>query len=123
MVCNVHRRALRHDSVSADYPPPRTVFVRYRAHFHAVMRMPKAPANLHWLLHHDAMWGVVIHNENNVQISCQKHSFGEVCAFSLIGVLWVEYSWGIRGVFMGYSYVSVMYRLCVGYVSVTYRRI
>ena len=31
------------------------------------------------------------------------------------------YSWGIHGVFMGYSYVSVMYRLCVGYVSVMYR--
>ena len=73
-------------------PPARTVFVRYSAHFHAVMRMLKAPANLHWLLHYDAMWVVVIHNENNVQKSCQKHSFGDVCAFSLIGVLWVGYS-------------------------------
>ena len=27
------------------------------------------------------------------------------------------YSWDIRGVFTGYTYVSVMYRLCVGYVS------
>ena len=25
--------------------------------------------------------------------------------------------WDIRGVFMGYSYVSGMYRVCVGYVS------
>ena len=31
------------------------------------------------------------------------------------------YSRDIRGVFTGYSYVSVMYRLCVGYVSVMYR--
>ena len=31
------------------------------------------------------------------------------------------YSWGIHGVFMGYSYVSVMYRLCIGYVSVMCR--
>ena len=27
------------------------------------------------------------------------------------------YSWDIHGVFMGYSYVSVMYRLCVGNVT------
>ena len=32
------------------------------------------------------------------------------------------YSWGIHGVFMGYSYVSVMYRLCIGYVSVMCRK-
>ena len=102
-------------------PPARTVFVRYSAHFHAVMRMLKAPANLHWLLHYDAMWEVVIHNENNLQISCQKYSSGEVCAVSLIGVLWVEYSWGIRGVFMGYSWDIRMYRVCVGYVSGMYR--
>ena len=31
------------------------------------------------------------------------------------------YSRSIRRVFMGYSYVSVMCRLCVGYVSVMYR--
>ena len=31
------------------------------------------------------------------------------------------YSLDIRGVFTGYSYVSVMYRLCLGYVSVIYR--
>lgn len=53
-------------------PPARTVLVRYSAHFHAVMRMLKAPANLHWLLGCDAMWVVVIHNENNVQKSCQN---------------------------------------------------
>ena len=53
-------------------PPARTVLVRYSAHFHAVMRMLKAPTNLHWLLHHDAMWVVVIHNENNAQKSCQN---------------------------------------------------
>ena len=33
------------------------------------------------------------------------------------------YSLGIHGVFMGYSYVSVMYRLCIGYVSVMRRSI
>ena len=33
-----------------------------------------------------------------------------------IGVF-MGYSRSIRGVFTGYSYVSVMYRLCVGYVS------
>jgi len=87
------------------------------------MRTRKAPANLHWLLHHDAMWEVVIHSENNAQKSCQKHSSGDVCAFSLIGVLWVGYSWGIHGVFMGYTYVSVMCRLCIGYVSVKRRNI
>ena len=27
------------------------------------------------------------------------------------------YSWGIRRVFVGYTYVSVMCRLCIGYVS------
>ena len=27
------------------------------------------------------------------------------------------YSWGIHGVFIGYTYVSVMYRLCVGYAT------
>ena len=27
------------------------------------------------------------------------------------------YSWGIRGVFMGYTYVSGMCRVCIGYVS------
>ena len=31
------------------------------------------------------------------------------------------YSRGIRGVFTEYSYVSVMCRLCIGYVSVIYR--
>ena len=33
------------------------------------------------------------------------------------------YSRSIRRVFMGYSYVSVMCRLCIGYVSVMYRNI
>ena len=31
------------------------------------------------------------------------------------------YSWDIHRVFMGYTYVSVMCRLCIGYVSVTFR--
>ena len=29
----------------------------------------------------------------------------------------VGYSWGIHGVFMGYTYVSGMCRVCIGYVS------
>ena len=33
------------------------------------------------------------------------------------------YSWGIHGVFMGYTYVSGMYRVCIGYVSGIYRNI
>ena len=37
-----------------------------------------------------------------------------------IGVF-MGYSRSIRGVFTGYSYVSVMCRLCIGYVSVMYR--
>ena len=35
----------------------------------------------------------------------------------------IEYSRDIRGVFTGYSYVSVMCRLCIGYASVMYRNI
>ena len=31
------------------------------------------------------------------------------------------YTQGIHGVFMGYTYVSGMYRVCVGYVSGMYR--
>ena len=34
----------------------------------------------------------------------------------------VEYTRSIRGVFIGYTYVSVMCRLCIGYVSGTRRR-
>ena len=37
-----------------------------------------------------------------------------------IGVF-IGYSRSIRGIFTGYSYVSVMCRLCIGYVSVMYR--
>ena len=33
------------------------------------------------------------------------------------------YSWGIHGVFMGYTYVSGMCRVCIGYVSGMYRNI
>ena len=29
----------------------------------------------------------------------------------------MAYTWGIRGVFMGYTYVSGMCRVCIGYVS------
>ena len=40
---------------------------------------------------------------------------------SLIAVFLEEYSWGIRGVFVGYSWDIRMYRVCVGYVSGMYR--
>ena len=33
----------------------------------------------------------------------------------------MAYTWDIRGVFMGYTYVSGMCRVCVGYVSGMYR--
>ena len=36
--------------------------------------------------------------------------------------VFVGYSWGIRRVFMGYTYVSGMCRVCIGYVSGMYRR-
>ena len=39
---------------------------------------------------------------------------------SPIGEVFVDYSRTIHRIFMGYSYVSVMYRVCVGYVSVVY---
>ena len=39
----------------------------------------------------------------------------------MLGVF-TGYTWGIRGVFMGYSYVSGMCRVCIGYVSGKYRR-
>ena len=36
--------------------------------------------------------------------------------FLVLGIF-VEYLWDIHGVFICIGYVSVMYRLCVGYVS------
>ena len=38
----------------------------------------------------------------------------------LVGAL--VYSWGIRGVFTEYTYVSGMCRVCIGYVSGKCRR-
>ena len=40
---------------------------------------------------------------------------------SLIAVFLEGYLWGIRGVFVGYSWDIRMYRVCVGYVSGMYR--
>ena len=34
--------------------------------------------------------------------------------------VFMGYTRGIRGVFMGYTYVSGMYRVCIGYVSGIY---
>ena len=39
------------------------------------------------------------------------------------GGVFVGYSRGIHGVFMGYTYVSGMCRVCIGYVSGMYRNI
>ena len=39
------------------------------------------------------------------------------------GEVFVGYSRGIHGVFMGYTYVSGMFRECIGYVSGMYRKI
>ena len=35
----------------------------------------------------------------------------------------MEYTWGIYRVFIGYTYVSGMCRVCVGYLSEKYREI
>ena len=40
---------------------------------------------------------------------------------SLIAVFLEGYSWGIRGIFVEYSWDIHMYRVCVGYVSGMYR--
>ena len=34
----------------------------------------------------------------------------------------IGYSWGVHGVFVGYTYVSGMCRVCIGNVSGTYRK-
>ena len=38
---------------------------------------------------------------------------------SPLGDVFIEYTRGIRGVFIGYTYVSGMCRVCIGYVSGT----
>ena len=49
-----------------------------------------------------------------------KSLFGRfLCSIILGGAL--GYSWGIRGVFVEYSWDIRMYRVCVGYVSGMYR--
>ncbi len=35
--------------------------------------------------------------------------------------IFIGHMWSIRGVFMGYTYVSGMCRVCIGYVSGIYR--
>ena len=45
-----------------------------------------------------------------------KSLFGRFL-FSIIFGGALEYSWDIRGVFVGYSWDIRMYRVCVGYVS------
>ena len=34
-----------------------------------------------------------------------------------LGEVFMEYMWSIRGVFIEYTYVSCMCRVCIGYVS------
>ena len=34
--------------------------------------------------------------------------------------IFMGHMWSIRGIFMGYTYVSGMYRVCIGYVSGIY---
>ena len=43
------------------------------------------------------------------------------CMLSPMGGVFTEYSADIHKVVIGYSYVSGMYRVCVGYVSRMYR--
>ena len=38
-------------------------------------------------------------------------------SFFVMFRVFMEYTRGIRGVFMGYTYVSGMCRVCIGYVS------
>ena len=42
-------------------------------------------------------------------------------SFFVMFRVFMEYTRGIRGVFMGYTYVSGMCRVCIGYVSGMYR--
>ena len=49
-----------------------------------------------------------------------KSLFGRFL-FSIIFGGALGYSWGIRGVFVEYSWDIRMYRVCVGYVSGMYR--
>ena len=44
------------------------------------------------------------------------------CSFLPTCGVFVGYSWGIYGIFICIGYVSVMYRLCVGYMSKEMRR-
>ena len=41
-------------------------------------------------------------------------------SFFVMFRVFMGYTRGIRGVFMGYTYVSGMYRVCIGYVSGIY---
>ncbi len=47
----------------------------------------------------------------------KMHFFVHLRCFFSILLLYMEYSWHIHGVFICIGYVSVMCRLCVGYVS------
>ena len=40
-----------------------------------------------------------------------------------LGEVFMEYMWSIRGVFIEYTYVSGMCRVCIGYVSGKCRKI
>ena len=50
----------------------------------------------------------------------EQEKMTKKCTFWCFEVF-IGYSWNIYGIFMEYSYVSVMCRLCIGYASVMYR--
>ena len=52
---------------------------------------------------------------------CTKQLIGEIGGASIILVGALGYSWGIRGIFVEYSWDIRMYRVCVGNVSGMYR--
>ena len=58
-----------------------------------------------------------------LQVMCPKNG-GQYIFSSFVFMLeiFMGHMWSIRGVFMGYTYVSGMCRVCIGYVSGKCRR-
>ena len=58
-----------------------------------------------------------------LQVMCPKN-VGQYIFSSFVFMLeiFMGHMWSIRGVFMGYTYVSGMCRVCIGYVSGKCRR-
>ena len=57
-----------------------------------------------------------------LQVMCPKNG-GQYIFSSFVFMLeiFMGHMWSIRGVFVVYTYVSGMYRVCIGYVSGMYR--